>query len=128
MDKDDPQTNNAIVRYRILTQKPNASGTDLFAINPVSGMLSVKALGLDREVSAAQTPAANAVAPQSRRLAPCSQVQPEYRLTIEAADMEGIGLTTTCTAVISVTDSNDNVPFFAVASVRSKLLVRFVQI
>lgn len=51
MDKDDPQTTNAIVRYRILTQKPNESGIDLFAINPVSGMLSVKALGLDREVS-----------------------------------------------------------------------------
>lgn len=51
VDKDDPHTSNAIVRYRILTQKPNESGKDLFAINPVSGMLSVKALGLDREVS-----------------------------------------------------------------------------
>lgn len=70
MDKDDPQTNNAIVRYRILSQNPNESGMDLFAINPVSGMLSVKALGLDREVSVTPTPAAHPVTPDSQRLAP----------------------------------------------------------
>lgn len=51
MDKDDPHTSNAMVTYRILSQKPNNSGIDLFDINPLSGMLSVKALGLDREVS-----------------------------------------------------------------------------
>lgn len=51
VDKDDPHTSNAMVTYRILSQKPNESGIDLFDINPLSGMLSVKALGLDREVS-----------------------------------------------------------------------------
>lgn len=54
MDEDDPHTSNAIVRYKILAQKPHESGIDLFAINSVSGMLSVKALGLDREVSVRQ--------------------------------------------------------------------------
>lgn len=51
VDKDDPHTSNGMVTYRILSQKPSESGIDLFDINPLNGMLSVKALGLDREVS-----------------------------------------------------------------------------
>ena len=46
------------------------------------------------------------------------QKYPEYTLKIAAADMQGEGRVGTGTAVITVTDSNDNPPQFEKTSVR----------
>lgn len=40
------------------------------------------------------------------------QTTPNYTLIIQAADQEGTGLTNTATAIIKVTDANDNPPVF----------------
>lgn len=40
------------------------------------------------------------------------QTTPNYTLIIQAADQEGIGLTNTATAIVEVTDANDNPPVF----------------
>lgn len=51
MDRDDPRTSNAIIRYRITAQRPQTSEGGMFDINPVSGVIGVKTSGLDREVT-----------------------------------------------------------------------------
>ncbi|NWX15829.1 CADH1 protein, partial [Aegotheles bennettii] len=40
------------------------------------------------------------------------QTTPNYTLIIQAADQEGMGLTNTATAIVEVTDANDNPPIF----------------
>lgn len=40
------------------------------------------------------------------------QATPNYTLIVQATDQEGRGLSTTATAVIEVTDANDNIPVF----------------
>lgn len=40
------------------------------------------------------------------------QTTPNYTLIIQAADQEGTGLATTATAIVEVTDANDNPPIF----------------
>ncbi|XP_067256345.1 B-cadherin-like isoform X2 [Chanodichthys erythropterus] len=87
-DADDPNTDNGVIRYSIIKQEPESPNPNMFEINSVTGGIRVNSLGLDREKWS------------------------KYTLTVVAADMEGRGFSTTGTAVITVTDSNDNAPQF----------------
>uniref|UniRef100_A0A672N0L3 Cadherin-1 n=1 Tax=Sinocyclocheilus grahami TaxID=75366 RepID=A0A672N0L3_SINGR len=87
-DADDPDTNNGIVSYAIVSQEPQFPKPNMFDINILSGTIRVREPDMDREQ------------------------WPRYTLLIVAADTEGDGLATTGTAVITITDSNDNPPQF----------------
>ncbi|XP_062355797.1 cadherin-1 [Cinclus cinclus] len=87
-DEDDAiNVNNGIISYSILSEEPKGA-QEMFTINAEEGIISVIGTGLDRETT------------------------PNYTLIIQAADQEGMGLTNTATAIIKVTDANDNPPVF----------------
>ncbi|KAM4688321.1 cadherin-2 [Discoglossus pictus] len=91
IDADDPKQPNGMLRYKIVSQTPNSPSSNMFTINNETGDIITLAAGLDRE-----------------------KVQ-RYTLIIQATDMEGnptYGLSNTATAVIAVTDVNDNPPEF----------------
>nr|XP_045746522.1 cadherin-15 isoform X2 [Mirounga angustirostris] len=83
-DADDPETDNAALRYSILEQ----GSPQLFSIDEHTGDIRTVQVGLDREVVAV------------------------YNLTLQAADMSGDGLTATASAIITLEDINDNAPGF----------------
>ncbi|KAM6408918.1 B-cadherin-like [Rhynochetos jubatus] len=88
-DADDAiETYNGVIAYSILSQEPREPHPHMFTVNRVTGTLGVIASGLDRE-----------------------RVR-EYTLTVQAADLDGEGLTTTALAVIEIADINDNAPEF----------------
>ncbi|XP_072799637.1 cadherin-4 [Vicugna pacos] len=90
-DADDSTTANGMVRYRIVTQTPQSPSQNMFTINSETGDIVTVAAGLDRE-----------------------KVQ-QYTVIVQATDMEGnlnYGLSNTATAIITVTDVNDNPPEF----------------
>ncbi|XP_010610629.1 cadherin-1 isoform X2 [Fukomys damarensis] len=87
-DADDPNTYNAEIAYTILSQEPTLPHSQMFIINRITGVISVVTTGLDRES------------------------YPTYTLEVQAADLQGEGLSTTAKAVITVTDVNDNPPIF----------------
>nr|XP_045748043.1 LOW QUALITY PROTEIN: cadherin-1-like [Mirounga angustirostris] len=91
-DTDDHEnTYNADIAYTILSQDPSVPHSNMFTINWNTGVISVLASGLD---------------PQSA---------PAYTLTVQAADLQGEGLRSTATAVITVAQSNPNPPVFSPA-------------
>ncbi|KAF7244650.1 B-cadherin, partial [Varanus komodoensis] len=83
---DDIDTNNGVITYSILSQEPPLPSRQMFTINNSTGLISVITTGLDREK------------------------YPRYTLVLQAADMLGYGFATTASAVISVTDANNNPP------------------
>ncbi|KAI5104733.1 cadherin-2 precursor, partial [Silurus meridionalis] len=94
-DKDDPRTHNGQLRYKILSQSPDSPSANMFTINNRTGSIITVAAGLDREKVS------------------------QYNLIIQATDMEGnpmYGLSNTATAIIRVTDVNDNPPEFTTDS------------
>uniref|UniRef100_A0A3B3CK31 Cadherin domain-containing protein n=1 Tax=Oryzias melastigma TaxID=30732 RepID=A0A3B3CK31_ORYME len=87
-DADEPENDNSIIKYTILSQEPKLPNDHMFAINTVNGAIMVEDAGLDRET------------------------YPEYTLQIQAADMKGEGLTGKTKVVLKVADRNDNAPVF----------------
>uniref|UniRef100_A0A8C6U2Z2 Cadherin-4 n=1 Tax=Neogobius melanostomus TaxID=47308 RepID=A0A8C6U2Z2_9GOBI len=88
-DADDSTTANGMVRYRILSQSPHSPIPNMFTINSETGDIVTVAAGLDREKVS------------------------QYTIIVQATDMEGnlnFGLSNTATALISITDINDNPP------------------
>uniref|UniRef100_A0A250Y518 Cadherin-15 n=1 Tax=Castor canadensis TaxID=51338 RepID=A0A250Y518_CASCN len=83
-DADDPETDNAALRFSILEQ----GSPEFFSIDEHTGEIRTVQVGLDREVVAV------------------------YNLTLQVADMSGDGLTATASAIISLDDINDNAPEF----------------
>ncbi|XP_036441446.1 cadherin-13 isoform X1 [Colossoma macropomum] len=93
-DADDPNTDNAVLRYIILRQSPEKPSPNMFYIDPERGdiVTVISPSLLDRETL------------------PTTQ----YELEIVAKDMAGseVGLTGTATATITITDRNDHAPEF----------------
>lgn len=93
-DADDPNTDNAVLRYNIVRQSPDKPSPNMFYIDPERGdiVTVISPSLLDRETL------------------PTTQ----YELEIVAKDMAGseVGLTGTATATITITDKNDHAPEF----------------
>ncbi|XP_051980825.1 cadherin-15-like [Xyrauchen texanus] len=91
VDADDPMTDNAALSYSIIGQEsvpPHSINKTMFGINNKTGVIYIRDVGLDRDV-----------------------VQ-SFRLTLQVADMSGMGLTSWGHAIISITDINNHAPKF----------------
>ncbi|KAI1889907.1 hypothetical protein AGOR_G00167750 [Albula goreensis] len=82
VDKDEPGSAYSDIRYTLVSQDPQQPSPNMFVLNPLTGGLRLNS-ELDREN------------------------YPKYTLKIEATDMGDVGLTSVCTVIITVTDTND---------------------
>ncbi|KAI5095499.1 cadherin-4 isoform 1 precursor, partial [Silurus meridionalis] len=106
-DADDITTSNGMVHYRILQQTPHIPIPNMFTINRETGDIVTVAAGLDRE-----------------RV-------PQYTVIVEATDMEGnlnFGLSSTATALIAITDINDNPPELTQSTFSGEVLENSVNV
>ncbi|XP_035250989.1 cadherin-15-like [Anguilla anguilla] len=90
-DADDPATENAALSYSIIRQEsipPLRVTKTMFGINNQTGMIYTRDVGLDREEVKA------------------------FKLTLQVADMSGEGLSDVASALIHVSDINNNAPQF----------------
>ena len=132
-DLDDPNSDNSLVHYKILSQEPKLPNANLFAINPVSVAIRVNKIGLDIEVRICIHLSTAVIF--SRKVSICTiillkmdfnlyiflQKYPRYTLEVEAADMRGEGLTARGRVILTVTDSNDNAPAFEMAQASKRV-------
>ncbi|KAM4730185.1 cadherin-1-like [Anableps anableps] len=96
-DADEPYSKNSIIHYRILSQEPQEPCPSMFVINPITGNIRLNAGALDRKK------------------------HPQYTLLVEAADLEGEGLTAQVKVVINVSPSESNLPVFNQPATKFKL-------
>ncbi|GCB80108.1 hypothetical protein scyTo_0017084 [Scyliorhinus torazame] len=87
-DQDEKGTMNSLLSYSILNQEPKLPSPSMFTISAITGLITVQNQGLDRE-------SVN-----------------KYTLDIQAADLNGQGMTAQTKAIITILDANDNVPQF----------------
>ncbi|XP_078256956.1 B-cadherin-like [Rhinoraja longicauda] len=92
-DADEKGNANSMIGYSILNQEPKSPMTRMFTISSKSGLITVLQAGLDREKF------------------------DKYTLVVQAADLEGEGMMTSATAIITIVDINDNAPQFVTTSV-----------
>ncbi|XP_059975520.1 desmocollin-3 isoform X2 [Mesoplodon densirostris] len=87
-DRDEPDTMHTRLKYSILEQTPGSPG--IFSVHPGTGVITTVSHNLDREVVN------------------------KYSLIMRVQDMDGqfFGLMSTATCIITVKDSNDNLPTF----------------
>ncbi|XP_061025114.1 desmocollin-3 isoform X2 [Eubalaena glacialis] len=88
-DRDEPDTMHTRLRYSILEQTPGSPG--IFSVHAGTGVIVTVSRFLDREVVG------------------------KYSLKMKVQDMDGqtFGLMSTATCIITVKDSNDNLPTFS---------------
>ncbi|XP_056378473.1 cadherin-17 [Hyla sarda] len=93
-DMDDPDSTNAVLRYKILEQWPHTTG-NLFRITSYDGEIQLNSADID------------------------IQKDSQYRLKVEVTDEGKPSLNTSCWVVINVIDINDNIPIFESSDYRN---------